>query len=378
MINSNLLYQYLFYSLFVISHLGLFAYGFVKQKSDPELSTLNQLGASVYISRGAGLVLALDCALILIPMCRVTLSFARSFFSWIDYHTYFHQLVASSILVFTLIHVNAHYTNFFYVESKLYSILKLKAWQVHYSTAAGITGHLMLIVMYTTASRSVRKKNYEMFWYTHHLYNAFFICLFFHSFGCFVKSNKTGECKSYDTNYYTVPVFLLYTLERIYRWYLARMDTKFTSAVVHPGKTLELRFQKTDFTYKPGQYVYLNLPSLSYWQWHPFTLTSAPQEPCLSVHMNCKGDWTSAAFEHFTKMSPYQIPKLYIDGPYGAPAQDLFKYEEAALIGAGIGVTPSASLLKHVWFSHIENPQMKLKKLYFIWISREKEVSIFI
>jgi hypothetical protein len=38
-----------------------------------------------------------------------------------------------------------------------------------------------------------------------------------------------------------------------------------------------------------------------------------------------------------------------IDGPYGSCAEDIFKYEEVVLIGAGIGVTPYASILKDVW-----------------------------
>ena len=37
---------------------------------------------------------------------------------------------------------------------------------------------------------------------------------------------------------------------------------------------------------------------------------------------------------------------LYVDGPYGAPSQDWFLYDAAVLIGAGIGITPFASVLK--------------------------------
>lgn len=63
------------------------------------------------------------------------------------------------------------------------------------------------------------------------------------------------------------------------------------------------------------------------------------------------------------------LPRIRIDGPFGAPAQDVFKAEGALdsplprssrctnafatvvaiLIGAGIGVTPFASVLKNIW-----------------------------
>ena len=59
-----------FHSIFWAAHLALFIFGYFKQRDDPELEFLNQIGQSVYISRGAGLVLALDCALILLGVCR--------------------------------------------------------------------------------------------------------------------------------------------------------------------------------------------------------------------------------------------------------------------------------------------------------------------
>lgn len=32
-----------------------------------------------------------------------------------------------------------------------------------------------------------------------------------------------------------------------------------------------------------------NCPTISYWQWHPFTLTSAPEDDYLSVHIREPG-----------------------------------------------------------------------------------------
>lgn len=33
------------------------------------------------------------------------------------------------------------------------------------------------------------------------------------------------------------------------------------------------------------------------------------------------------------------MPKIKVDGPFGAPAEDVFRSEVAVLVGAGIGVT---------------------------------------
>lgn len=42
------------------------------------------------------------------------------------------------------------------------------------------------------------------------------------------------------------------------------------------------------------------------------------------------------------------MPKVLIDGPYGAPAQDYKKYEVVLLVGLGIGATPFISIVKDI------------------------------
>lgn len=72
---------------------------------------------------------------------------------------------------------------------------------------------------------------------------------------------------------------------------------------------------------------------------------------------------------------------MFIDGPYGTPSGDIFQAEHAVLIGAGIGVTPFASILQsivlryrnarqvcprcnHGWTGYIPTSVMRLKKVY--------------
>lgn len=81
------------------------------QESNPALAGLNSLTFSVWMSRGAGLVLSLDVTLILIPMCRNILRFIRPKIRWLplDENVFFHRQVAYAMLLFTIIHVSAHY-----------------------------------------------------------------------------------------------------------------------------------------------------------------------------------------------------------------------------------------------------------------------------
>ena len=40
--------------------------------------------------------------------------------------------------------------------------------------------------------------------------------------------------------------------------------------------------------------------------------------------------------------------KIYIDGPFGAPASNIFRANHAILVGTGIGVTPFSSILQSI------------------------------
>ena len=66
------------------------------------------------------------------------------------------------------------------------------------------------------------------------------------------------------------------------------------------------------------------------------------------------------------------LPRVYVDGPFGSASEDVFKFEVAVLVGAGIGVTPFASILKSIWY-RMNYPQgrTRLRKVYFFWICRD-------
>lgn len=137
-----------------------------------------------------------------------------------------------------------------------------------------------------------------------------------------------------------------------------------------------------------------------------FTITSAPEDPYVSVHIRQAGDWTRAlgelvgvgpsvvqsltkaamagqvkdeksAYDTATRGDFVEIdanhvlPQIRIDGPYGAPAEDVFNVEVAVLIGAGIGVTPFASILKHIWYRQRRNNVGSLKRVEFFWVCRD-------
>lgn len=86
------------------------------------------------------------------------------------------------------------------------------------------------------------------------------------------------------------------------------------------------------------------------------------------------------------------FPRIKIDGPYGAPAQDYKKYEVVLLIGLGIGATPMISIIKDIINNMMAKEQAQLNQMekgsqqepqgkketfktrraYFYWVTREQ------
>jgi len=388
-------------------HWGLFALGWYLQETQPLLAALNTLTFSVWISRGAGLVLSFDGLLILLPMCRNLLRMVRPKIRWLplDESVWFHRQVAYALLIFTIAHVSAHYVNFYNVEKA--QIRPELALDIHYAQAGGITGHTMLfcmLLMYTTAHHKIRQQSFETFWYTHHLFIPFMLGLYTHATNCFVRDSVddfspfAGEdfwthCIGYEGWRWELWSGGLYLIERLWREIRSRKQTKIVKVIRHPYDAVEIQFSKPSMRYKAGQWLFVNIPSVSKQQWHPFTITSCPFDPYVSIHVRQVGDWTRAMGDalgagpaqskEYDSLDPngmYEValaagqkmPEIRIDGPYGAPAEDVFDNEIAVLIGTGIGVTPWAAILKNIWHMRSgPNPPTRLKRVEFVWVTRD-------
>jgi NADPH oxidase len=240
------------------------------QATNKKLAALNGLKFSVWTSRGAGLVLAYDGGLILLPMLRNIIRIIRPKLSWLfpaDENIWFHRQVAYSMAFWAMVHTTAHYVNFINVErtrmSRFYSHLSTLlihlpevrpeiALQIHYTQAGGISGHFMLfimVLMYTTAHHKIRNQCFEAFWYTHHLAFFFMIGLYAHATGCFVRDSanpdyistfpfySTEHCLGYESWRFIIWPGIIYFGERVYREIRARRATRLSKLLVHPSGT---------------------------------------------------------------------------------------------------------------------------------------------
>uniref|UniRef100_A0A8C8VQW6 NADPH oxidase 3 n=1 Tax=Pelusios castaneus TaxID=367368 RepID=A0A8C8VQW6_9SAUR len=390
--------------------LGLNLYLFIDtfhwyEKDDAYLYTRIMLGSTLAWARASATCLNFNCMLILLPVSRNLISFIRrtsccrgSLRRQLDKNLTFHKIVAYGIAV------NASkFSIFFWFVFQLLLhnlIVILNTTTQMLTTIAGITGVLItvaFILILTSSTEIIRRSFYEVFWYTHHLFVVFFVGLIIHGMGQLIRGqtpqslllHNVTYCKDHYSEWEKsaqcpLPLFsgnepvawkwvlgpmVVYICERIVRIWRFQQKVIITKVVTHSSGVLELHMKKRGFKMEPGQYIFLQCPSVSQLEWHPFTLTSAPEEEFFSVHIRVAGDWTGALFkacgaEGSVFQEPWKLPRLAVDGPFGAATTDVFNYRVSVCIAAGIGVTPFASILKSIWFKCCNpNTELMLEKV---------------
>lgn len=359
-------------------------------------------------AKGFGHLLDLNCAIIVLPVCRTLLRHLYNFstadqsvwaralrailyFVPLDHALSFHRLIAKVILFSAAGHIIVHVINYSLRPSQTMNSFGLWPW---------VTGGLLLFVMYVLYSATferVIRGQFEIFWYAHHMFLLFFFFLLIHGAG------------GLGPNYWKF--FLgpgtLYLGERLLRVFRARQKVVLLSvALMDDVLSLEIAKEGVfESPYSEGQYIFLQVPSVSQVQWHPFTISSAPEEESVTVHIRVLGEgtWTRKVRDYVAAMGPAravffplhrQGPSsvkqgkllgpdgekiLCIDGPHSAPTQHVSEYVASMIIGAGIGTTPVAATLKsivfHKWKFNIG--KCYPERAYLYWVCGHKDISAF-
>lgn len=384
-----------FMFIFFAVNLAVFLERFLHYRHTTSPPIFPVLGYGVCFARGSASCIKFTSAVILLPVLRNFLSWLRG--TWvnnyvpIDKNLVFHKFCAWFIAIMTIIHCVSHFHNFYQYTitspAMLLTIGMTKTPTVPsqaFYNIPGSTGHIVLLVMvlmYSSAVESIRRPMFEIFWYTHHLFLLYYGVLSFHGAAALLEEPTFV--------YWIIGPLFFYIVERTVRIMRGKQTTMLILARQHRAKVIELRMKKQTFDYKPGQYLFLNCPYISKNEWHPFTITSAPEEDFVSVHINAVGNWTNGITNLLNPDKKLGIVQqdlleapdgsaiLRIDGPFGAASEEVFKYKTVVLVGAGIGVTPFASILKHIknviqkggTYTSVKSP---IDKVYFFWVCRDK------
>jgi len=300
-----------------------------------------------------------------------------------DNYATMHQIIALTGLFFVLMHITGHFVNFFSVATEPTAILSCLFTEVYwvsnflpkfswwiFGTQTGFSGYLctlVVITMYIFASRFSRLHVFFVFLNLHRLCAIlFYMLMLTHGFAELIQ----------------VPIFHTYLIGPaflfIIDWLISIGRSTPEIPVVQverlPSQVLCLKMRKpANFNYKAGQFLRIASSGISSAEFHPFTITSAPHEKYLSVHIRCVGPWTTKLWDVYNPNYQTKYPPVLVDGPYGSSEEDWSRFESVVLVGGGIGVTPAASILKDFAWQLSNNKSFKAKRLLFFWVCRTQK-----
>ncbi|KAJ8785339.1 hypothetical protein J1605_007351 [Eschrichtius robustus] len=295
---------------------------------------------------------------------------------------------------------------------------------VTFTYTAGVTGVIItiaLVLMVTLAMEFIQRSYSEVFWYTHHIFIMYLIGLGIHGLGGLVRDqteknmdeNHPHKCAEFlekwndpdshckppqfeglpaEIGQLHFPILEKWPYVGDILWGPVAHSPLITRAICCMGATyvscmgssvvmrlttvgiLSWKWILTPviiYIFERILRFYRSQQKVVITKWHPFTLTSAPEEDFFSIHIRTVGDWTENLIRAFEQQNS-PVPRIKVNGPFGTVSEDVFQYEVAVLVRAGIGVTPFASILKSIWYKFQNaDHNLKTQTIYFYWIYRE-------
>lgn len=340
-------------------------------------------------AKAFGMLLDLNCALVLVPVCR-------SLYQWpvLSYVLQLmptHSVIAAVIIVASIGHTGAHLGNLAFAYD-----WTMTTMEGPWALISGGFLVLILFVMCTASVSPVRLAQFSIFLEVHHLFLAFFALLLVHG---------TGGVGPNFWKYLIAPA-AIYAGERLLRLYRGQQAVELLSVTRMQG-VMCLTFSKVGVLKPPfrtGQYLRLQCPALSSLEWHPFTISSAPSDPTVTLHIKISSlkpsSFTYRLSAYLDLMSPVfdrpnpdgasgrtpgrltgpdGRPLFRIDGPHSAPTQHLTESAICLVIGAGIGATALSACLRqvvhHDWSKSVG--ECFPSHAYFVWVVPHRDIHSF-
>jgi len=179
---------------------------------------------------------------------------------------------------------------------------------------------------------------------------------------------------------YAIIAACVYGLDRIIR-FMWGFPSKTVEWKYKEGDMIQVKFKKHPLAklfglHKVGQYMFLNFPGVSLVEWHPFSVSSGPDERYCEVHIKALGDHTRKLVER-AKTGGNSI-WIRTDGPYGGHPFNYSRFPVLVLVCGGVGVTPVISMIKDIYRYGDINASSKKKatwveKVYMLWTVQKKE-----
>ena len=169
----------------------------------------------------------------------------------------------------------------------------------------------------------------------------------------------------------------------------------------YPGDMTKFKLEGVKITH-PGQIAWVQIPEISFLNWHPFTIASAPGDRNAVIAVRGLGGYTKRiqslvsnaeksqgdvnAEEMGTTIISGTQARIRIDGPYGVGAIQWGLHPVTVLVAGGIGITPGISIASHI-FNRASLPAARNEverrngqwHIHLLWVVKDrKHISWFL
>lgn len=360
------------------------------------------LGTQIIIARGCALAIIILSMMLLFFVSYDFLTMIRGTcgagcLSLLDFHIVFHKLCGVLLFLYSTSHTICHLygtipamsnpDNFstFSTTIKTFGWTETPTpWQVLFGSLPGLTGVILQIaitMLLVTSLECVRRRYFQLFSYTHMFFFPVFI------FGTVLHGAQRWLNFGFPTAapFFVIPVLIYFIMLFRRGFDMCRRPFRVAKIAFVNNKSfmsLNLEVPK-GYTWKSGQYAFINVPSISKWQWHPFSIASSPNGYYLSFMIKSAGNWTDKLVAEFAKIkeetfqdiiselkeSEYKrefrdhlmemnfddqetieqnkraYPRINVSRAVSAPAEMAARRRRIICIGAGSGIAPFLALL---------------------------------
>ncbi|CAF9906650.1 MAG: hypothetical protein GOMPHAMPRED_004835 [Gomphillus americanus] len=254
-------------------------------------------------------------------------------------------------------------------------------WGVSYPYTTGLAAFASLVLLCTHSLSFIRSRMYELFVIVHTPLSVVFLGFMFWHCG--------NALISWSFLWATVGIwvgsliFRLYYQNWVYFWRNSFLCGEESAITILPENAVKITIP-SQMKWKPGQFVYLRMPGISFLENHPFTIASLCSDDFMSEYGDAYRDmvlvfrpfsgFTRKVVEAHDRYGPSQTYRAFLDGPYGGMQRELISFDTVVFIAGGSGITAIISHLL-LLIKKMREGSAVTKQVHVIWAMRRPETA---
>ncbi|KAJ6784409.1 hypothetical protein PWT90_09470 [Aphanocladium album] len=225
----------------------------------------------------------------------------------------------------------------------------------------GLVAWVALTLIFATALPMIRRRYFEVFYYSHFLFLVFMAGALYHT-------TNGPE--------FLLPGFALWVVDRAIRLAYGLRKITVEDVAYYQGDLTKLKVSGVRAA-KPGQMIWIQFLGISWAHWHPFTVASvAPDStlPTTTIAIRGLGGYTLAV-QRLADKAPApdearRSVRIRLDGPYGVGRFHWPDERLVVLVAGGVGITPGLSICSSLIHS-TRADAAPVHHVHLLWVVKE-------